>query len=60
MWKTAKIEYNSIKNTFGHDRFGLLLLILKPLKKNVGSFLAVLQTSCLQPHLPPYLLFSCG
>ena len=39
MWKTANIEYNSIKTTYGHDRFGLLLLILQPLKKNVGVFL---------------------
>lgn len=38
MWKTAKI-YAAIKNTFGHDDFGLLLLILQPLKKNVGFFL---------------------
>lgn len=27
MWKTAKIGYNSIKTTFVHDCFGLLLLI---------------------------------
>lgn len=38
MWKTAScIEYNSLKITYGHDRFELLLLILQPLKKNVGS-----------------------
>lgn len=39
MWKTANTEYNSIKTTYEHDRFGLLLLILQPLKKNVGIFL---------------------
>lgn len=39
MWKTAScIEYNSLKTTYGHDRFELLLLILQPLKKNVGFF----------------------
>lgn len=36
MWKTAKI-YETIKNTFWHDNFGLLL-IFQPLKKNVRVF----------------------
>lgn len=39
MWKTAScIEYKSLKTTYGHDRFELLMLILQPLKKNVGFF----------------------
>lgn len=39
MWKTAScIEYKSLKTTYGHDRLELLMLILQPLKKNVGFF----------------------
>lgn len=36
---TANIEYSSIKTTYGHSRFELLLLILQPPEKNVGFFL---------------------
>ena len=39
MWKTAScIEYNSLKTTYGHDRFELLLLILQPLREKCGLF----------------------
>lgn len=49
MWKTAScIEYNSLKTTYGHDRFELLLLILQPLKKNVGFFSPLLPGDILQ------------
>lgn len=63
MWKTAScIEYNSLKTTYGHDRFELLLLILQPLKKNVGFFFSPssLGTSYKDLKLPslPNLLFS--
>lgn len=50
MWKIAKVGYSSITNTFGHDRFGLLLLILKLLKK-WGLFLGdILERSGLVLH----------
>lgn len=60
MWKTAScIEYKCLKTTYGHDKFELLMLILQPLKKNVGSPPPTSYKDFKLPSLPN-LLFSYG